>query len=78
MAGRFIMEIMRFELTAFRMRTERSPTELYPRTSDIIPHFHLNCKCFLKKISPIIYGEILSVEVGVELSFYELLALQGS
>ena len=29
MAGCF-MEIMRFELTAFRMRTERSPTELYP------------------------------------------------
>ena len=29
LAGCF-MEIMRFELTAFRMRTERSPTELYP------------------------------------------------
>ena len=34
LAGCF-MEIMRFELTAFRMRTERSPTELYPHAQKI-------------------------------------------
>ena len=36
------VEIMGFEPTAFRMRTERSPTELYPR---IICGFHAQAYC---------------------------------
>ena len=49
-AAVFLMEIMGFEPTAFRMRTERSPTELYPRLSYHTAHLRLMQASFSVKM----------------------------